>query len=112
MNWVLSAAHCMWEGEQMLVIAGEHDFGSRTGTEQTRLVARYINHEDYDDWELYNDIAVMRLATPLTLVPGIVAVTRLPPPGRIHSGQVTLFGWGGTSRTTVQVWPDILQVRF
>lgn len=110
MNWILTAAHCLYEGDDLEIVAGEHDFTVFTGTEQRISVVQRIIHADYDDWELLYDIAVMRIASPLMLVPGIVQVTRLPPEGRIHAGQVTLFGWGGTSRTAVQNWPDILQV--
>lgn len=99
------------EGDDLQVVAGEHDFETITGTEQTRRVVQRIMHENYDENEILYDIAVLRVDTPFTLVPGIVELTRLPPINRIHAGYVTLHGWGSISRENEQIYPDILHVK-
>lgn len=109
-NWILTAAHCIL-AHPLQIVAGQHDLTHVSGTEQLRLVAQSILHAQYDPETLFNDIAVLRLATPLVLVPGIVEVTRLPQPGVIpSSGTVTMHGWGSISRTEVPIIPAILQV--
>lgn len=107
---MLSAAHCLLENEEWEVIAGAHNFALPSGTEQVRHVAQAILHEDYSVETLFYDIAVLRLASPLVLVPGVVTLTHLPNAGVLHTGMVTLHGWGSISRTQERINPDILQV--
>lgn len=112
-NWVLTAAHCIdVEGEDLQVVAGEHDFETITGTEQTRAVVQRVIHENWDENEILYDIGVVRIESPFNFVAGIVEVTRLPQINSIHSGYVTLHGWGSISRENDQIYPDILHVKF
>ena len=92
------------------MIAGAHNLAHITGTEQIRHVSQAILHADYSVQTLFYDIAVLRLASPLILVPGIVTLTYLPAANTLHTGMVTLHGWGSISRTVERIRPDILQV--
>ena len=90
-NWILTAAHCI-PAHPLQIVAGQHNLEQVSGTEQLRLVAQSILHAGYDPETLFNDIAVLRLATPLVLTPGIVEVTRLPQGGVIPNGNHAWMG--------------------
>ena len=55
-------------------------------------VDRLIIHENYDGFTLFNDIALLRLATP----PGVAPLLRLSPPGSDPEPdtEATVIGWG------------------
>lgn len=113
-DWVLSAAHCVTEvGPQFdfQIVAGQHNLAVESGREQARRVVDVQIHENFVSGPIVGpfDIMVLGLESSLTFVDGIVAPIRLPPAGRIFSGQTTLFGWGSTSSTTTPSFPDILQ---
>lgn len=112
-TWVLSAAHCYTEvGPQFdfQVVAGQHNLAIESGNEQARRIVEIIVHANFIAGPIVGpfDIMVLRLETPLTLVPGIVESINLPPQGRISTGTTRLFGWGSTSDTTTPHFPDIL----
>lgn len=112
--WVLSAAHCVtevgWQFDYQ-VVAGQHNFAVTSGTEQARRVDEILVHEQFVSGPVVGpfDIMVLRLASALTMVDGVVTTINLPPSGRIFSGSAELFGWGSTSDTTTPVFPNILQ---
>ncbi|CAO1320313.1 unnamed protein product [Diamesa serratosioi] len=113
-NFVLSAAHCITGaplGAVFQIVAGEHNFIENTGNEQIRQVLEneIFIHENYTGNAAPNDLAILKLLTPLEFIEGIVGKINLPPVGRIHSGDVTLFGWGSISETGTVIIPNILQ---
>ncbi|XP_077481964.1 coagulation factor VII-like [Stigmatopora argus] len=65
--WVLTAAHCLEETDvQFLdVVAGEHNTAVEEGTEQVIHVAQILMHENYEKETADNDIALLRLASPV-----------------------------------------------
>lgn len=112
-NWVLTAAHCAIaypnDGISTLV-AGLHDLDVFQGYEQIRPVDRtqiWI-HEDWSGNVGPHDISLILIARPFVF-DNLVGPISLPSANEIHSGQVTLFGWGSTSDTFYPTFPNILQ---
>lgn len=113
-NFVLTAGHCITElplQANFQIVAGEHNFIMNTGREQRRHVMRndIFIHENYTGDVAPYDLAILKLLTPLEFIEGIVGKINLPPVGQIHSGDVTLFGWGSISETETAIIPNILQ---
>ena len=113
-NFVLSAAHCFHHellDVMYQIVAGEYNFNVTSGREQIRQVLKSetIIHEHYDRYLPSNDIALLKLLTPLDFIEGIVGKINLPPAGHIPSGNVTLFGWGSVSEIKTEELPHILQ---
>ncbi|XP_076450270.1 uncharacterized protein LOC143286546 [Babylonia areolata] len=65
---VLSAAHCFrGPASQYGITAGQHHKTVTEASEQFRSVQKIISHPSYDAIRLLNDIAVLKLASPLDL---------------------------------------------
>ncbi|EAA14923.4 AGAP009121-PA [Anopheles gambiae str. PEST] len=108
--WVLTAAHCITENPataNFAIWAGTHNTAITEDTRQVISVASSTVHPDYQGGVNPTDIAVMRLAAPLTFTPRIQPVV-LPAPGSTPSGPATLAGWGSTGGT-LPTLPNILQ---
>lgn len=71
--------------------------------------AQVIQHENYNSWTTDNDIALIRVATPLTLGTPNAGPISLPAQGSDPSGTVTTSGWGYT-RENGALSPTLLQV--
>lgn len=71
-RWILSAAHC--DASTIEVGTDRWNYGQKVA------VKRWIKHENYDDYTLEHDIAVVELAEPLVFGPNIQPV-RLPEQG-------------------------------
>ena len=113
-TWILSAAHCITEVGLNLnyqIVAGQHDLSVTSGSEQIRAVTEILIHENFVSGPIVGpfDITVLRLASPLTIIAGVVEGINLPLAGQITLGSATLFGWGSTSTTTTPSFPNILQ---
>lgn len=112
-NWVLTAAHCL-DGAPaigtVVVIGGRHNIGVNEASEQRRTVnrARTWRHEWYAGGVGPFDIGLIHVAQAF-VYNAQVAPILLPPQDFIHSGIVTLHGWGSTSTTTTPINPVILQ---
>ena len=92
---VLTAAHCLRPDEIGTVGARIGDLDLRTPDEvdhQERNVSRVVRHPQYRGSQ--NDLAVVRLATPVETTFSVQPVC-LPPAGAEHRGQhVAVAGWG------------------
>ncbi|KFB43603.1 AGAP001245-PA-like protein [Anopheles sinensis] len=105
-RWALSAAHCTFPlpnpVSQITLQGGSSD---RTQGGVVFQVEDIINHPDYDDWNLMNDVCVLRTAADLTGV-NIVPIA-LDPVGATHApgSRAVLSGWGLSSRQ-----PDVLPI--
>ena len=103
-EWVLTAAHCVVGETASTVdlIIGRHDLGSEEGE---RIPARkIIMHAAYGDLSMANDIALIRLMTPVTYAPVL-----LPADGSLEAAgtMLTVTGWGNTE--SVPEWPTELR---
>jgi len=72
-EWILTAAHCFYRRtdantlSRFRVTAAEHDITRVDPDEQRRSIAQAILHPDYNSRTLDNDIALLRLSSPLDL---------------------------------------------
>jgi secreted trypsin-like serine protease len=113
--WVVTAAHCVTDSSGKVistnsfrVVAGGHQLtmvdSAPIGT-QVRNVAKIIRHPNYNDNTLNNDIALIKLSSPFTLVPGpgLGAVATLPiatpSMGNWTGSAAWVTGWGKNSAT-------------
>ena len=62
---------------------------------QERGISERIRHPDYDDWTFRNDLALLKLATPVNT--SVYVPTCLPAPDTDYTGSnVWVLGWGRT----------------
>ncbi|XP_055748569.1 elastase 2 like [Salvelinus fontinalis] len=106
-EWVLTAAHCI-SSRTYRVNLGKHNLAE---TEEGSLavgVAKIIVHEKWNPLFIRNDIALIKLETPVTFTDSIMAAC-LPEAGFIlpHNESCYVTGWGRT--VTGGALPDILQ---
>ncbi|KAG8569890.1 hypothetical protein GDO81_014580 [Engystomops pustulosus] len=68
--WVLTAAHCKTEQNQMLIVAGEYSLSIFEGTEQIFRPVKLVSHPDYSSSSKNADIMLIKVSranvTPIT----------------------------------------------
>jgi hypothetical protein len=94
-DWVLTAAHCIEGAEVSMidVLVGAHrlsDSGVRIAS------AQIIPHPDYDPTQLDNDLALIRLSTPVTYTP-ISLYETISGTSELDYLRATVIGWGAKS---------------
>ncbi|KAK7508681.1 hypothetical protein BaRGS_00000247, partial [Batillaria attramentaria] len=118
---VLTAAHCFEdyidneygrvESEGVVVIAGKHEYETYKATdqEQRATIAKVYMHQDYDPVSdtSFNDIALIRLASPLTFNSRVAPVC-LPRVDTQVPQQCVAAGWGTTTEGDTDL-PVVLQ---
>jgi|GEM_PF-769642 len=99
-EWVLTAAHCVDGAETSLidVLVGAH-YLSQGGTRIR--AADIIQHADYDPTGLYNDVALIRLSTPVTYTP-ISLYQTVTGTTELDFMRATVIGWG--AKNVVADW--------
>ncbi|OAN48351.1 hypothetical protein A6A03_08185 [Chloroflexus islandicus] len=113
-SWVLTAAHCLADGAgnvadpaAIQVLVGQQDLSQATAA-QRRDVAEILVHPLYvPDAVLYNDVALIRLATPVT---GITPIRIATPAdaARFAPGETAyIAGWGNRLPQTGFDFPDV-----
>jgi len=97
-QYILTASHCVrWRMEDGLkVIAGDHVREYNDGGEQEIEVVKLKYHEKYDGQTIDNDIAILKLKTPLTLTKNIGLVCLPQLNGYTPQAKDNCFvtGWG------------------
>uniref|UniRef100_A0A673LD51 Granzyme M n=1 Tax=Sinocyclocheilus rhinocerous TaxID=307959 RepID=A0A673LD51_9TELE len=107
-NWVLTAAHCAVVVGYHRVILGEHDRGSSVEPIQVKLV---ITHPLYSSTTINNDIALLKLSSPVTLTPRISPVCLAPSTINILPGtRCFTTGWGQTLMGWTSITSQIFQL--
>uniref|UniRef100_A0A4W5Q0Y1 pancreatic elastase II n=1 Tax=Hucho hucho TaxID=62062 RepID=A0A4W5Q0Y1_9TELE len=106
-EWVLTAAHCI-SSRTYRVYLGKHNL---VQTEEASLavgVAKIVVHEKWSSLFIRNDIALIKLETPVTFSDFIMAAC-LPEAGFLlpHNEPCYVTGWGRT--VTGGALPDVLQ---
>merc|ERR1712198_639945 len=100
-NWAICAGHCV-HGEDLnnpdylQIVAGEHNQDIDEGNEQTVVLSKIIEHEDYSSKTISNDISLLKLSKPLTFNKYVQGIA-LPAKGHAASGDCIVSGWGTTS---------------
>lgn len=115
-RWIVSAAHCFvwnWEGRfTFIATAGQHNWRVESSDEQTRNIARIVNHPSYNNEGGMVvspfDISVVQVDRDFVFN-NLVGAIALPPTNFIHSGSVQSFGWGSMVPVPPPILPDILQ---
>ncbi|XP_055366192.1 elastase 2 like isoform X2 [Betta splendens] len=106
-QWVLTAAHCISSREYRVAL-GKHNLAETEDKAVFMATADIIVHEDWNSFFIRNDIALIKLVSPVT-VTDIIKPACLPPADFILPNNAPCFvtGWGRT--TTGGPLPDILQ---
>ena len=78
-SWIITAAHCVdgLDASDFSVSAGSNDLQNFN---QTRTVQRIFAHPYYDPINVFNDIALLQLSSPLNMASPGVAKICLPTP--------------------------------
>jgi secreted trypsin-like serine protease len=99
-SWVVTAAHCLHglsESEilsDLRIVSGE-DVLDQTDVSDMR-VSDVVLHPAYNDTTYANDIALVKLRTPLILRAGSVAILSLPSTEPAANSLARISGWGST----------------
>uniref|UniRef100_A0A673AGR1 pancreatic elastase II n=1 Tax=Sphaeramia orbicularis TaxID=375764 RepID=A0A673AGR1_9TELE len=93
-QWVLTAAHCI--GRTYRVYLGKHSL--ETDNEAGSIAispAKIVVHPNWDSYRIRNDIALIKLSTPVKLSNTIMPAC-LPPSGQVlpHDSPCYVTGWG------------------
>jgi secreted trypsin-like serine protease len=94
---VITAAHCVAGGAPSRIVAGAHDLYRPNANVQSSSPARVVSHQGYNDRTMVNDIALIKLATPIKFNANIQPAC-LPTAGEIvpDNAQGIVAGWGTT----------------
>ncbi|MGH0158106.1 UNVERIFIED_CONTAM: hypothetical protein FKN15_035228, partial [Acipenser sinensis] len=98
-SWVLTAAHCVHDGTKFSVRLGDYERRRIEDTEITIPVSEIVRHAEHDRVTADNDIALLRLQTPVTytkfIVPVCLPQRNLAEQVLMRNGtKVTVTGWG------------------
>ncbi|XP_054714328.1 trypsin-1-like [Uloborus diversus] len=95
-RWLVTAAHCV-DGRSKRsfdIVVGVNNLNEKNITRF--LIDRIVVHEKFDLRTFMNDIALIRVQTPIPLRGDVTGVC-LPSPGQNTKGFVTVSGWGATT---------------
>ncbi|XP_063233620.1 brachyurin-like [Bacillus rossius redtenbacheri] len=99
-GWVLTAAHCSYEGSVFVVTLGATYLNSQEPGSVTTYAAAKAVHEQFDPNTLANDITLLQLQQAVSLS-SVISPVGLPSQSQFSSsleGQaVVISGWGKTS---------------
>uniref|UniRef100_A0A8C5GK64 chymotrypsin n=1 Tax=Gouania willdenowi TaxID=441366 RepID=A0A8C5GK64_GOUWI len=96
-EWVLTAAHCLDDlpDGNLTVSLGRQTQNGSNPHEVSRTIARLISHESFNTTTTRDDIALLKLSSPVTFSNYILPVCLAAPGSTIHSGEdVWITGWG------------------
>jgi len=116
--FIITAAHCIQgitDLARISILAGSVTLEPSSSNQfyQTRSIAQIYKHPNYDTSTLVNDIALLRLSSPLDMTSGNIKPICLPtgavaqPPDNID---MVAVGWGVTSMSSGAVSPILRQV--
>ncbi|XP_040571361.1 trypsin-1 [Lepeophtheirus salmonis] len=92
---IITAGHCCTnlKPEDILVVAGEHDFLSMSGDEQKIAVSEMTRHDKFGTYGPNYDICLLKLKSSLALNEKVKPVA-LPEKDQEFTGDVVVSGWG------------------
>ncbi|HMZ08398.1 MAG TPA: trypsin-like serine protease [Anaerolineales bacterium] len=119
-QWVLTAAHCVYDNgvtsspSSLDVVAGINNLSSSSAY-QRRDVIQVIVHPSYNESNHDNDIALLQMASAITLGgsgDGKTALIPLVPSniGSLAGVTSTISGWGNTSSSSNVYLPELREV--
>ncbi|XP_076019527.1 chymotrypsin-like elastase family member 2A [Genypterus blacodes] len=94
-EWVLTAAHCISSGRQYRVALGKHNLKETEEGAVFMNTATIVVHEKWNPFFIRNDIALIKLETPVTFSEAVMAAC-LPAAGVAlpHNEPCYVTGWG------------------
>ncbi|XP_064102990.1 trypsin-like [Macrobrachium nipponense] len=107
-RYVLTAAHCVAGGTpvNVRVTIGEHDWKKNSETPYTKslMVDEIIVRPDYEPTTVDNDVALLKLSSPIEFpADNKIAPICLPPPDNLYENvKATGTGWGRLSFGGIQ----------
>uniref|UniRef100_A0A8C2FX73 trypsin n=1 Tax=Cyprinus carpio TaxID=7962 RepID=A0A8C2FX73_CYPCA len=104
-RWVVSAAHCTFSLDRLLVHLGKHNLQTNENTEQKIKVEKIIPFPKYNDSPKNNDIMLIKLKKPVTLNKYVKPI-RLPEKCSSVGEKCLVSGWG---RTAASGFASVLQ---
>ncbi|XP_022524968.2 transmembrane protease serine 9 [Astyanax mexicanus] len=112
-EWVLSAAHCFYSGSNAAswtVFLGRQSQEGVNPNEVSRRVSVIILHPDYDSYTEDNDIALLKLSSPVNFTRYIRPVCLASDSSVFHSGTESwVTGWGDVAFGVPLPSPQTLQ---
>ncbi|XP_010775381.1 serine protease 27-like, partial [Notothenia coriiceps] len=98
-TWVLTAAHCIPEfPRNMTVVLGRESMTGKNLNEVSRVVDKIITHPDYDALSNDNDMALLKLSSPVKFTDYIQPVCLASADSTFYTGDNNwVVGFGTTS---------------
>ncbi|XP_061421532.1 chymotrypsin B-like isoform X2 [Lethenteron reissneri] len=107
--WVVTAAHCGLRCSHR-VILGEHDQSSSSEKFQTMNIAKAINHPQWDEMSINNDVALIKLSQPAQMTDGVSPVCLSSTSDNFPPGlNCVTSGWGKTNNFVSGTPPRLQQ---
>ncbi|XP_062316169.1 chymotrypsin-like elastase family member 2A isoform X1 [Osmerus eperlanus] len=95
-QWVMTAAHCISSRNTYKVFLGKHNLKNANEAGSMGIApAKIIVHEKWDSYRIRNDIALIKLPSPISFSNTVMAAC-LPDSGAIlaHNAPCYVTGWG------------------
>ncbi|XP_070708359.1 transmembrane protease serine 9-like [Pempheris klunzingeri] len=109
-EWVMSAAHCFSSTSRWQISLGRQNLQGQNPNEVSRTVARIILHPNYDSGTSDNDIALLRLSSPVTFTDYIRPVCLAASDSVFNNGTDSwVTGWGAVREGVSLPFPETLQ---
>uniref|UniRef100_A0A672JSU2 Peptidase S1 domain-containing protein n=1 Tax=Salarias fasciatus TaxID=181472 RepID=A0A672JSU2_SALFA len=111
-EWVMSAAHCFSSTStaRWMISLGRENLEGRNPNEVSRNVSRIILHPGYDRRRNDNDIALLRLSSPVTFTDYIRPVCLAASESVFNNGTDSwVTGWGAFKEGVFLPFPGTLQ---
>uniref|UniRef100_A0A8P4G0K3 chymotrypsin n=1 Tax=Dicentrarchus labrax TaxID=13489 RepID=A0A8P4G0K3_DICLA len=109
-EWVMSAAHCFSSTSGWQVSLGRQNLQGINPNEVSRTVARILLHPNYDSNTNDNDIALLRLSSPVKFTDYIRPVCLAASDSVFNNGTDSwVTGWGAVKEGVSLPFPETLQ---
>jgi secreted trypsin-like serine protease len=102
-QWVLTAAHCVPNMAPNNLYVYYGNYALPQGSGNTVAIEAIVSHPQYNDYTTDNDIALLKLSTPITSITPM----NINPNEPIADTGAYVAGWGNMSTTSTD-WPDTL----
>ncbi|XP_041634564.1 transmembrane protease serine 9-like [Cheilinus undulatus] len=113
-EWVISAAHCFQDisARDLTVYLGRQRQEGSHPNQEARLVSQIINHPNYNESTFNNDIALLKLSSPVNFTSYIMPVCLAAPDSTFFTGTDTwVTGWGDIAESVFPPSPqDLMEV--